>query len=60
MPRVIHFEINADQPERAVKFYSEVFGWKIQKWEGPMDYWLVYTGEGLGIDGGLTKRENPS
>ena len=60
MPRVIHFEITADQPERAVKFYSNVFGWKIQKWEGPMDYWLVYTGEGPGIDGGLMKRMNPS
>ncbi|HSD58222.1 MAG TPA: VOC family protein [Methanotrichaceae archaeon] len=60
MSRVIHFEINADQPERAVKFYSDVFGWKIQKWEGPMDYWLVYTGEGPGIDGGLMKRMSPS
>jgi predicted enzyme related to lactoylglutathione lyase len=60
MPRVIRFEISADQPERAVKFYSQVFGWQIQKWEGPMDYWLVYTGEGPGIDGGLAKRESPS
>jgi predicted enzyme related to lactoylglutathione lyase len=60
LPRVVHFEINADQPERAVKFYSDVFGWKIQKWEGPMDYWLVYTGEGPGIDGGLMKRMSPS
>jgi predicted enzyme related to lactoylglutathione lyase len=60
MPRVIHFDIGADQPERAIKFYSDVFGWKIQKWEGPMDYWLVYTGEGPGIDGGLSKRMNPS
>lgn len=60
MPRVIHFEISADQPDRAVKFYSEVFGWRIEKWEGPMDYWLVYTGEGPGIDGGLAKRERPS
>ena len=60
MPRVVRFEINADQPERAVQFYSEVFGWKIQKWEGPMDYWLVYSGDEPGIDGGLTKRKNPS
>ncbi|MDM7911829.1 MAG: VOC family protein [Methanotrichaceae archaeon] len=60
MPRVIHFDISADQPERAVKFYTEVFGWKIQKWEGPMDYWLIYTGEGPGIDGGLSKRMSPS
>jgi hypothetical protein len=31
MPRVIHFEIPAGIAERAVKFYSEVFGWKMQK-----------------------------
>ncbi|HEV2494165.1 MAG TPA: VOC family protein [Terriglobia bacterium] len=37
MPRVIHFEINADQPERAAKFYTAVFGWEIKKWEGPTD-----------------------
>jgi predicted enzyme related to lactoylglutathione lyase len=62
MLRVVHFEINADKPERAVRFYSEVFGWKIEKWEGPMEYWLVSTGdEGApGINGGLMKRTEPS
>lgn len=62
MPRVIHFEINADQPERAVKFYSEVFGWNIQNWGGPVDYWLATTGEQgqPGIDGAITKRMDPT
>ena len=62
MPRVVHFEINADDVERAVKFYSEVFGWNIQKWEGPINYWLVITGEDAepGINGGLMKREDPA
>ena len=60
MPRVIHFEINADNPDRAVRFYSQVFGWKIEKWSGPVDYWLVYTGQGAGIDGGLMERMSPS
>jgi len=61
MPRVIHFELSADDPERAVKFYDEVFGWKTQKWDGPQSYWLLATGEGgPGIDGGLMKRsDNP-
>ena len=45
MPRVIHFEIPADDPERAVAFYQNVFGWKWQKWEGPEPYWLATTGE---------------
>ena len=62
MPRVIHFEINVDHPERAMQFYSEVFGWQIQKWEGPEDYWLITTGEESlpGINGGLMKRVNPA
>lgn len=61
MPRVIHFEIPADNPERAVKFYQVVFGWQFQKWEGPMEYWLVTTGpDGRpGINGGLLRRQQP-
>jgi len=62
MPRVIHFELNADDPERAVKFYQEVFGWNTQKWDGPQSYWLLMTGaEGQpGINGGLMRRsDNP-
>ncbi len=61
MPRVVHFEIPAEQPERASKFYSSVFGWKIKKWQGPQEYWLVTTGEdgAPGINGGLMKRTKP-
>lgn len=61
MPRVVHFELAADDPERAVQFYRTVFGWEIEKWTGPMDYWLIMTGpEGEpGIDGGLGKRDDP-
>jgi len=61
MPRVIHFEIHADDPERAVKFYQNVFDWKINKWDGPEDYWLVTTGEKgePGIDGAILRRQGP-
>jgi predicted enzyme related to lactoylglutathione lyase len=61
MPRVIHFEINADDPARAAAFYEKVFGWQIKKWEGPVDYWLVTTGEQgqPGIDGGIMRRMDP-
>ena len=60
MPRVIHFEIVAYNPERAMKFYKEVFGWEFNKWDGPQDYWLVKTGEDSqpGINGGLTPKTN--
>ncbi len=58
MSRVVHFEIPADDPERATKFYTKVFGWKINKWEGPMAYWLVTTGDksAPGIDGAIMQR----
>lgn len=59
MPRVVHFEIHAGDPDRAVNFYSTVFGWSFQKWEGPMDYWLITTGpnDQPGINGGLVRRQ---
>jgi uncharacterized protein len=62
MPRVVHFELAADDPTRAVDFYSKVFGWQIQKWEGPQDYWLIQTGEDgqPGINGGLMRRNGPA
>jgi len=55
MPRVIHFEIPADNPSRAVQFYRTVFGWDIQKTEFPMEYYLATTGkEGtMGINGAV-------
>ena len=61
MPRVIHFEIPADDPQRAAKFYGDVFGWQFTKWDGPMPYWLVTTGNGgtPGIDGGMMQRAHP-
>jgi predicted enzyme related to lactoylglutathione lyase len=59
--RVAHFEIHADEPERAVAFYADVFGWDIKKWEGgQFEYWMVMTGgrdEAGGINGGLVRRQ---
>ena len=61
MPRLIHFEIHAGDPERVQAFYRTLFGWQFQKWDGPMEYWLVTTGpEGEpGINGGLLRRQGP-
>lgn len=58
MPRPIHFDLKVDNPERAMNFYSDIFGWKFEKWNGPMEYWMVTTGDEkeLGINGGLSKR----
>jgi len=62
MSRVIHFEIPAENPDRAVAFYTKAFGWKFEKWPGPMEYWLVKTGaeDKPGINGGLLKRQAPT
>ena len=59
MNRIIHFEIPADNPARAIKFYEDVFGWEITKWDGPFDYWLIKTGEEgePGIDGAIMTKE---
>ncbi|MCC6963436.1 MAG: VOC family protein [candidate division Zixibacteria bacterium] len=61
MPRVVHFEIHVDDPDRAGKFYREVFDWRFQKWEGPVEYWLITTGDSTepGIDGGMMRRRDP-
>lgn len=61
MPRVIHFEIHAENPERAIGFYQSLLGWKFSRWEGPMPYWLVTTGPDNepGINGGLIQRRGP-
>ena len=67
---IVHFEIPADQPERAAKFYREMFGWNITRWENPggIEYWMVETvatdAEGRpvrqGVNGGLMPRMYPN
>ena len=63
MATVVHFEIPADNIDRAKKFYGELFGWKIEKYPGlPMDYWMITTDRqegGMGVDGGMLQRQQP-
>ncbi len=59
--RPVHFEIMADDPERAAVAYRAAFGWEISKWEGgQMEYWMVMTAPKdsaeMGINGGLMRR----
>ena len=50
----IYFEIQADDPKRAINFYSQVFGWKFSEVKGlPIPYWTIETG---GSRGGLLPR----
>jgi len=63
---IVHFEIPADDTEKLMKFYTKLFGWKMQKAEW-MDYWLIETvpvnerGQTIrpGVNGGMYKREAP-
>jgi predicted enzyme related to lactoylglutathione lyase len=59
MPRISYLDFSAEDPELAVNFYNKIFGWQINKWDGPMEYWEIKTGgpNELGIDGGLYKRD---
>jgi len=59
MARVVHFEVHAENPERAVAFYERAFGWRFQHVPA-IDYWMISTGEGPGIDGGLLRRRGPA
>ena len=61
MSRVVHFEIQADDLERAKSFYAAVFGWEYQDWSsavGGTPYWGVATGpdDEPGINGGILQR----
>lgn len=57
MFRVVHFEIGALDPDRAIDFYKGLFGWKFQSWKDGGEYWVITTGDSVpGIDGGLFRR----
>ncbi len=61
MNRFTHFELVTDNFEKTAAFYRDVFGWKVEKWEGPVDYWMVTTGDEStpGINGGLMGAGGP-
>jgi uncharacterized protein len=74
MPTIVHFEIPADDIERSRKFYTDLFGWKIEKWPGTdsgsspsssssdMEYWIITTTDEKGdkaLGGGMMKRQGP-
>ena len=61
MSRVTHFEIHATDPDVLAAFYAGVFGWRFNRWDGPMEFWSIVTGsqDEPGIDGGLVRRRGP-
>lgn len=62
MATLVHFDLSADDPVRAKKFYEELFDWKFEILTGPTNYYLIETKdlEGKpGIGGGMSKRQAP-
>ena len=62
MPTIVHFDISADDLQRARNFYEELFDWKMELLPGPVEYYLIGTA-GLdgqtGVGGGMAKRNKP-
>jgi uncharacterized protein len=67
MPTIVHFEIPTDNVEKSKKFYSDLFGWNIEKVpadklpEG-VEYWGISTKDHEGnnaVNGGIMKRHTP-
>jgi predicted enzyme related to lactoylglutathione lyase len=62
MPTIVHFDIAADDPERAKKFYEALFDWKIEKLPVPVPYYLIETTDLTGeasVGGGMATRAKP-
>lgn len=58
MERVVHFKIQADSIQRALRFYKDVFGWRSEKHRGDRS-WLILTDDGQvsGFNGLISARE---
>jgi len=62
MSAIVHFDVPAEDIERAKKFYSVLFGWKFESFPD-MQYNLITTTnvDGTpGVGGGMGKRMEPS
>lgn len=62
MPTIVHFDLPADDTERAKKFYSKLFGWNFVAPAGFSDFYLIETTDLEGkpaLGGGMGKRGSP-
>ena len=51
---VVHWELGTHDAGRLGKFYTGLFGWRIEK-QSSMEYSVVYTNSKLGINGGIVQ-----
>src|SRR5262249_3694323 len=54
---ILHWEITGGKGNELEKFYSDLFGWKIDS-NNPMNYGMVDTAAGSGINGGVSPSED--
>lgn len=57
--KLVHFEIPAKDTSRATEFYKALFGWKIETFEGPMEYHMVEGDPGGGIYPAMDENDFP-
>lgn len=63
MPTIVHFDIAAEDTERAKKFYELMFDWKMEMPFGMNNYYLISTEDlegNKGVGGGLGLRGEPT
>ena len=51
---VVHWELMSKDPAKVAAFYKKIFDWKIEH-RPEMNYRIVDTGGGMGINGGIVK-----
>ncbi len=62
MPTIVHFDLPADDVERAKKFYEKLLDWKFNKVPMPEPFYLIETKDldgNPGVGGGMGERKLP-
>ena len=62
IPTIVHFDLPADNIDRAKKFYEKLFDWKFNQVPMPDPFYLIETKDlngNPGIGGGMGERKLP-
>ena len=62
MPTIVHFDLPADNVDRAKKFYEKLFEWKFNQVPMPTPFFLIETKDlngNPGVGGGMGERKLP-
>ena len=59
MATIVHFDLPAEDLDRAASFYGKLFGWKFERMPGPIEYFGITTFDEQGkpsLGGGMGKK----